>query len=717
MNAVSLQLQPEGTGGVQLAAFLLAPAQQLAFSVALPGRLLQSYNAWRSRFLAHHSSSDQAGPGEDVVRHYGAQLCRELSEWLQQPDWQPLQQCLKRHPSLPLLISTADSRLELLPWEALPLERPIWRQPPPRSNGQHAPVPPSRVKVRRPRMLLLVGDEHTLDLEEERKQLQQLDREGRLSLTTLRGSDCSLQQLHRRLLDPAGWDGLVFLGHSDRDGNAGGRLQLGDGSWLPAAAFQQELNTAAQRGLQLVLLSSCSGTDLAATAAAAGIPWTVCFREPVPDRAAATGFSRLLGELQGGSSLFEAMESCRRELEHEGPAGSHLLLSGYTAGLAPPLQLPLRRQQLLSRRLASSTSGQLAAATSCCLLAAVSALVPWNPVSSYLLDRRLELQRQWRQLTGQLGPAGEPLPVLLIDPDRVQADFGAAPTPGRLPRQALADVLRRTPVARVPKVGLDVVLDEEAPHSDELAAVLRQQQRPLVISGWFGDDTAAVKPGRRSQVLTAKLEDSGLQTRRLDVNTPGRSAGAGPQPLPLRLSKPINAEHFAAAMASHSAPLLPADAVIDWSIDWRRLIRPVQPADLPSLEASSLLVGSTGSVDPANPDLFAAPGAAGSALAQLSGGSARAIPGALVQAALAQSITLNHWLRPLPLLPITALTAGLGVLLAAGIGDRNRRLLLVGGIAVLAVPIALQLAVSALLVLPLLLPLTALASCAGLRQD
>jgi hypothetical protein len=717
MNAISLQLQFVGASAEDLAVFLQAPSQQQAFALALPARLQQSYSAWQSRFLAHHSSSAAARPGADVVRHYGAQLCQELSQWLEQPDWQPLQQCLRRHPGLPLLIRCEDSRLELLPWETLALERPIWRQPPPRSNGQHPPAPPASVKVRRPRMLLLVGDESTLNLKAEIQQLQQLDREGRLALTTLRGSDGSLQQLHGRLLDPAGWDGLVFLGHSERNGSTGGRLQLGDGSWLPAAAFQQELSTAAQRGLQLLLLSSCSGTDLAATAAAAGIPWTICFREPVPDQAAASAFTNLLGELQAGSSLAVAMERTRRVLEHQGPAGTNLLLSGYTAGLPPPLQLPLQLPLLLRRRLASSTSSQLAAASSCALLAAAGALVPWNPVSTYLLDRRLVLQWQWRQLTGQPGPAGDPLPVLLIDPDRVQADFGAAPTPGRLPRQALAEVLRRTPVARVAKVGLDVVLDEAAPHSAELAAVLRQQQRPLVISGWFGAKAAAAKPGDRSRVLTAELAGSGLQTRRLDVNTPGRSMGTTPQPLPLRLNQPINAEHFAAAMASHPAPLLPADAVIDWSLDWQRLIRPVQPAELPALQASSLLVGSTGSVDPAHPDLFAAPGAAGSALAQLSGGSARAIPGVLVQAALAQSITLNHWLRPLPLLPITGLAAGVGVVLAAAIGDRRRRLLLVAGLAGVAVPVALQLAISTQLLLPLLLPLAALACCAALRQD
>ena len=717
MSAISLQLQPEGSGTDQLAAFLLSPNQQLAFPVAMPPRLQQSYNAWRNRYLAHHGGGNAQRPNEQVVRHYGAQLCAELSQWLEQDDWQPLQQCLARHPELPLLIRCQDSRLELLPWETLALERPIWRQPPARSNGQQAAAVVLAAKVRRPRVLLLVGQESELRLDTEIAQLEQLNANDRLALTTLRGADSTLARLHQALLDRTGWDGLVFLGHADRDGAAGGRLQLGDGSWLPAAAFQQELITAARRGLQLVLLSSCSGTDLAASSAAAGIPWTVCFREPVPDQAAAAGFTTLLAELETGRSLAEAIQTTRQELEHKGPAGSHLLLSGYCAGLAPPLQLPLRRRVLLRRRLASSNRHQLLAAVSCSLLAAVSALAPWNPVSTYLLDRRLELQRQWRQLTGQLGPAGEPLPLLLINPVTVEADFGAAPTPGRLPRRALAEILQRTPVGTVPRVGLDVVLDEAAPHTDELAAVLERQQRPLVLSGWFGPDTAAVTPGERTRRLTPELQNTPLQTRRLDVNTPGRSTPQALQPVPLRLSKAINAEYFAAALADHPAPLLPAEAVIDWSIDWSRLIRRLEPTDLAGLQASVLLVGSSGSVDPAHPDLFAAPGAAGRSLARLSGGSSHQVPGALVQAVLAQSISLAHWLRPLPLLPLTALGGALGVLLAAAIGDRRRRLLVVGGIAVVAVPLALQLAVSQLLVLPLLLPLAALASSAACRQD
>lgn len=717
MRAITLQLQQDPQAAGRLAVFLLSSEQQLAFSVPSPAAALQAYGAWRSRFLLHHDAAAVTRPPADVVRHYGVLLTTALAEWLQHPDWQPLRQLLDRHPSLPLLIRCQDSQLEALPWESLPLQRPIWRQRPPRLHGTTAPPTVQQPVARQPRVLLLAGDESHLSLQAEIEQLDALRRSGRIALQALRHQQSCLSELHRRLLDPSGWDVLVFLGHSGRDPAAGGRLQLGDGSWLAAAALQQELSHAAAQGLQLLLLSSCSGMDLAHTALAAGIPWTLCFREPVPDAAASAAFSALLAQLQDGTELEPALQQVRRKLEQPHLAGSPLLLSTYTTGSAPPLQLPLRRRRLLGRRLARSNPRQLAATAGCCLLAALSALVPWNPISTYLLDRRLDLQRQYRQLTAQPGPAAEALPVLLIDPRTVAADYGAAPTPGRLPRLALAAVLQHTPVAAVPRVGLDVVLDEAAPHTADLAAVLQRQQRPLVFSGWFSADTAAANPGDRTRRLARELQSTPLQTRRLDVNTPGRSDPQALQPLPLRLQEPITAEHFAAALADQPAPLLPADAVLDWSLDWSRLIRRLEPADLPALQARALLVGSTGNSDPAHPDLFSAPGAAATSLAQLSGGSARQIPGALVQAALAQSIAMGHWLRPQPLLPITALSAGLGVMLAAASSDRRRRLLLVAAIAAIAVPLSLQLAVSRRLLVPLLLPLLALASTAALRTD
>jgi len=89
------------------------------------------------------------------------------------------------------------------------------------------------------------------------------------------------------------------------------------------------------------------------------------------------------------------------------------------------------------------------------------------------------------------------------------ASLGATATPGRVSRDLLARLLQRTPPAQVPKLGLDLVLDEPAPFTAELAQVIRVQARPLLVAGFFGST--------RSQVR--------ILSPRLTSHQPGPSSG------------------------------------------------------------------------------------------------------------------------------------------------------------------------------------------------
>ncbi len=266
MNAIDLELQSNGSTH-ELLAFLTSPAGQEAFPVTIPAQLLELHGAWLRRFMAYHDPAAPAIPC-DVVRDWGLRLTNAMADWLAQPAWGPLQRALEQQPALPLRIRChADTAaIERLPWEALPLDRPIWRQ------GQvAAPVPERAVAARRPRVLLVVGAEDNLDLGAEIDQLHALQGHGRIELQELRGPDSSLGGLRHALMNRTGWDALIFLGHSEPDAHGGGRLQLGDRGWLAASAFGQELQQAASNGLQLVLLSSCSGIDLARSCMALGV--------------------------------------------------------------------------------------------------------------------------------------------------------------------------------------------------------------------------------------------------------------------------------------------------------------------------------------------------------------------------------------------------------------------------------------------------------------
>jgi len=211
------------------------------------------------------------------------------------------------------------------------------------------------------------------------------------------------------------------------------------------------------------------------------------------------------------------------------------------------------------------------------------------------------------------------------------------------------------------------------------------------------------------------LQQAGLQARNLAVGTPALPGTL--KWVPLQLWDSLDQRDFAAALSSAPVPFMPADSVIDWSIDWQPLLRRVELSELSSLRAPVLVVGTSGSLDRDGDDLFAAPGAMDPALTEIWQGAERKVPGVLIQAVLAQSMNLRHWLTPFSQALITAIAAGLGVVLAAAQADRGRRLLLISASSAVLLPVAWQLAIIKLWLIPLVFPLAALAATALLRRD
>jgi hypothetical protein len=711
MNVIDLILQGSDTDD-RLTAVLVSPVGAEVIQVGVPKDLGSLHQAWLRRFLAYHDPASAPVP-EDVVKEYGARLCKAMRSWIAHSEWGPLRQLLTQLPAIPLrvrCIGTPDL-IERLPWEELALDRPIWRFEATQPNvAAHAP----RRRDRCPRVLLLVGQEAELDLAGDLDLLERLAGQGRIELLMMRGDQSNLCSLRAALDHRQGWDVLVFLGHSARDPQGGGRLQFADGSWLGGHGFAQELHRVGEHSPALVLLNSCSGIDLARSCTAAGTPWVLCFREAVPNSAASLTFARLLEAMEGGMSFSSALQKVRTAPEESGPAGCRLLLSGMCSAQSVELRLPLSRRRQFMLRLAGTQPRQVLAAAVFVAIGLVGGLVPTNLVSTYLLDRRLEVQRLWRERFDQSGPRRPALPVLLLNERRGYPSLGVPVTPGRVSRAALAQVLRRTPPHAVPMVGLDVVLDETAPHTDELASLIRQQRR-RVVAGWFGPEAGSVMGvGANSQPLPV-LQKAGLEFRDLGVGTPSGNSGEL-KPLPLRLLWEVNENNFAAALSELPHSRIPADAILDWSLDWKHMIQVLSVADLPRLNTRALLVGTDGLIDDDQKDLFHAPMAFQGLPAQW-GGSSDAIPGALVQVVLAQSLSMGHWLTPLPLPVVTALATGLGVVLSAAVSRARQRLLWMLAISLVSIPASLQLATAQLLLAPIALPITAMTTTCLMRRD
>jgi hypothetical protein len=740
MHSIDLLLAlPERDSGVYglIHATVISPLGSEAFQVGLPADLTGLFDRWLRNYIAYHDTSSPVvaatGVTTEAVSTLANRLVAKLDAWLRQPEWNPLQRQLLALPELPLRlrITPAGSVLARWPWEALPLQRPIWRLAPTRP----APAPVMERPARRPRFLVLQGQaaegdntaEQALDFGHELGLLRRLNRQGGVDLIIQTAERSSRGVLSARLNDPLGWEGVLFLGHSQADGHSG-RLRLADGTWLSGSDLARELAQSAGGCPAFVVLNSCSSLEVAEACIAAGVEWVIAFRERVPDRAASFALRTLLGELQAHGDLAKGVAQTRQALNHppqsgtdsEECAGCHLLLSAICADTAGPLCLPLTRSRQFWSRLRRGTGAQVLVAAVAIMLGLGLDLDPANPLSTWLLNGRLDVQRVWRQVTGNLGPRGAPLPLLLLRNNQLKSDLGVEPFADRLSSKALNEVLRRAPNPDVPVVALDFILDDPKPDPAALAQTIRRQQPRRVFAG-FPPGASAVEGAGATKPLKL-LEDSGLEVHSISVGTSSERGANDLQVTPLQLSQTsLGPDTFAAVLAQSmdrrlSRPSLPLHAVVDWSIDWRPLLAFQRPDGLRDLRAPALLVGSDGSqtVEPRDRDLFETPRALAGAL---DGANDQEIgewatiqvklPGAVLQAVLAQSMVLGHWLTPWATGPSTALAAGLGVLGAAAIPSRRRRAMAWVVVSAIAIPLALQAAVTTKAMVPLTLPLLA----------
>jgi len=93
------------------------------------------------------------------------------------------------------------------------------------------------------------------------------------------------------------------------------------------------------------------------------------------------------------------------------------------------------------------------------------------------------------------------------------------------------------------------------------------------------------------------------------------------------------------------------------------------------------------------------------------------VPGVLVQAVLIQSLNSGHWLTPISLTLCTLSAGGLGILLAALLEKRQHRWVVIALLSAVSCPLSFSLAVTQLVLLPLLLPMLALTVTTISRDD
>ncbi|MEM9543546.1 MAG: CHASE2 domain-containing protein [Cyanobacteria bacterium P01_E01_bin.42] len=413
------------------------------------------------------------------------------------------------------LFLSCDGELARLPWEAWSLAP---RGSPPdtvrlirtTSNPPEA-LKPSRSdrRLRKPRILTILGEDRRLELEEDRRVLRSLKAIATIETFDWRIKDnpkAIKQAISETLQDDRGWDILFFAGHSDETQYTGGRLELSPQVSLAIGELEESLIQARQNGLRLAIFNSCNGLSIATRLVDLGLQ-VVVMREPIHNDAARVFLKQLCQQLSLHKNVLEAVFSARQYLESEPFAfpSAYLIPSFFSPWNTAPVHIEPygwkhRLEQLLpTKREAIALSALLF----------ISLL---SPVHAILYDLRGAVQAIYREQTGQL-PDLDRSPITLVGIDRkslieAQVDnHKIAP----IDRQYLAQLVERVSYLGGTVIGIDYLLD--SPNKNEDRFLQTSLDNAIQNRGnWFvfANDRQLNDPSERLSVTSTIVPEKNI---------------------------------------------------------------------------------------------------------------------------------------------------------------------------------------------------------------
>ncbi|WP_088889230.1 CHASE2 domain-containing protein [Leptolyngbya ohadii] len=316
---------------------------------------------------------------------------------------------------------------------------------------------------RKVRILAILGDAEEIDIESDRRFLEQLS-QSKITFLVEPDRPTLNQQLWQ-----GQWDVLFFAGHSSSQGQR--QMQINSREYLTIEQLQYGLRAAIANGLKLAIFNSCDGLALARDLADLHLPQVIVMREPVPDFVAQAFLKSFLAAFSGGRSLYTSVRQAREQLQGwedtfpcatwlpvicQNPAEVPSLWTDWCSSppfTPPPLSCKDGQTILLRWLLATG------------LIAAVRWFGWLQPLELAAFDRLMQLR-----------PPELPDPRLLVI--RVtEADLqaeGQALRQGSLSDRTLSQLLQKIEQAQPRVIGLDLYRDFSA--SPELLPLLQSDR-------------------------------------------------------------------------------------------------------------------------------------------------------------------------------------------------------------------------------------------------
>jgi CHASE2 domain-containing sensor protein len=375
--------------------------------------------------------------------------------------------------SIDVFITCTPIELARLPWEAWEIRSEsatsgkirIVRVP---ANIRHESASQQvEQQRRRPRILVILGNDANLNFQEDWKALKQslnhlAEIPDPIGLQPKKSIDELKTAISQAITDVRGWDVLFFAGHGNETQMTGGELGIAPGVSIRISEIAPQLAIARERGLQFALFNSCWGLTVAESLIDLGLSQVAVMREPIHDRVAQEFLIQFLKGLANHKDVHESLIAAYHYLKTEKNLtypSAHLVPSLFRypgeklfrIEPPPPSQGHWLRQMLQVLRQRHRV-----------VALAMLLLVSWQlPLQQWLLERRVLAQAIYRQATLRT-QTDKPTPTVLVEIDEQSLEKEAQIRP--IPRAYLARLVDRLSGAKV--IGIDYLL--YPPQKDDL---------------------------------------------------------------------------------------------------------------------------------------------------------------------------------------------------------------------------------------------------------
>ncbi|NEQ99388.1 MAG: CHASE2 domain-containing protein, partial [Cyanothece sp. SIO2G6] len=566
-SAPQFHLNVQQVDSVCLFELAWGQGQRLTSQIPYPQTLAQRYQEWRQVYLTFYAQLSATEPQtQEDGSHYGAlrgkvvgggrvtmpltdwherlvqaeaALTYEFQRWLRHGDLFEIRgaiaNAISRSPAsstsstvtLPpvqIFLSCRPLMLARFPWE-------IWELGTDFAGMGEVQVVRSSLTVnetvgtlpfqrRRPRILVILGDNTGLNFQGDRQAVQSLTKLAEVVFEGWQPGQ-SPQQVRTSICDAIadeqGWDGLLFVGHSDEKDLMGGQLAIAPNVFMSIKEMAPHLAIARDNGLQFALFNSCMGLDIAESLINLGLSQVIVMREPIHNRVAHAFIQRFMQQLAQHVDVQSAMTATGQalKLEHQfAYPSAHLIPSLFCHPSAhlfriPPRGLKQRLKALVPLRY------EAIALTTCLGLS----LLPLT--QSFGVDQRLRTQAIYRQVTGQVPTMDAPPLVLVqIDDESIRREPRLA-EPNPIDRSYLADLIQALTDRNAAVIGVDYLLDRQGV-SPEMDIALRNKTAQavendtwLVFGSIFGENDQQIGINEASEIKPGAVMEG-----HINVNIP-----------------------------------------------------------------------------------------------------------------------------------------------------------------------------------------------------